>query len=263
MFKPQKSKIIGAVLLALFVGLAVISFSVRLTSDRVTHQAKPSQTPDNPNIRSWQSVEDFEQDLAVFKTVFWDPRDTESLRKLIREDDSISEANILEIGTGSGLISLCCLKAGSKRVLATDVNSNAVENASFNAIHLGLSDSFEVRQVPLSNSSAFSVIHDSETFDLIISNPPWVNRTPQTIDEYALYDANFDLLKSLFAGLKKHLNPGGRVLLAYGCVDAIETIQKLSDQYGLEYTKIDSRMLHKLPEEFLPGMMVQLQFPAE
>ena len=170
---------------------------------------------------------------------------------------------ILEIGTGSGLISLCCLKAGSKRVVATDVNSNAIENASFNASHLGLKDFFEVRQVPLSDSSAFSVIRDSETFDLIISNPPWVNRTPQTIDEYALYDANFDLLKSLFAGLKKHLNPGGRVLLAYGCVDAIKTIQKLSDEHGFQYTKIDSRMLHKLPEEFLPGMMVQLQFPVE
>lgn len=263
MFKPKRSKFIAAVFLALLVGLAVIGFSDRLTSDQVARQTEPVQTLDHPKIRSWQSVEDFEQELAVFKTVFWDPRDTESLRQLIREDDSISEASILEIGTGSGLISLCCLKAGSKRVVATDVNSNAIENASFNASHLGLKDFFEVRQVPLSDSSAFSVIRDSETFDLIISNPPWVNRTPQTIDEYALYDANFDLLKSLFAGLKKHLNPGGRVLLAYGCVDAIETIQKLSDEHGFQYTKIDSRMLHKLPEEFLPGMMVQLQFPVE
>ena len=263
MFKSRKFKIIGGALLILIAGLAQVSFSIFPISINSMSNITSDRTNENLKIRAWKSVHDFKQDVAVFETVFWDPRDTESLRELIREDKSISELSILEIGTGSGLLSLCCLQAGAKRVVATDVNSNAIENASFNAEHLGLQDSFGLRLVPLTNSSAFSVIHDSETFDLIISNPPWVNQTPQTIDEYALYDANFDLMKSLFAGLKDHLNPGGRVLLAYGCVDAIKTIQKLSDEHGLQYTKLDPRKLDKLPEEFLPGMMVQLQFPLK
>lgn len=263
MLKNPQSKIVAIALLILFAVIMQVNFSLIPSSGKLAKKNKPSSALNHPEIRAWKSVEDFEQELAVFKTVFWDPRDTESLRKLIREDESISGTSILEIGTGSGLISLCCLKAGAKRVIATDLNANAVENAKFNASHLGLESTFEVRQVPLSNSSAFSVIEDSEQFDLIISNPPWVNRTPNTINEYALYDQNFDLLKSLFAGLKIHLKPKGRVLLAYGCVDAIKTIQKLSDEYGLQYTKFDPRMLDRLPEEFLPGMMVQLQFPAE
>ncbi len=67
----------------------------------------------------------------------------------------------------------------------------------------------ELGHVPQTNSSAFSVIDDSATCDLIISNPLWVNSTPQPIDKHALYDAHFDahfdLMKVLFAGFKNHL----------------------------------------------------------
>jgi len=236
--------------LILGVGLTLLSFSKLPISGNSAIQPKLDRAKDNSKVRAWKSVEDFAQDLAVFKTVFWDPRDTESLRKLIREDDSISESIILEIGTDSGLISLCSPQAGAKRVKASDVNSNAIENTSFNADPLGLKSHFELRLVPLTATAAFSVIDELETFDLIISNPPWVNQTPQTIDEYALYDANFNLMKSLFAGIQAHLKPGGRVLLSYGCVDAIKTIQTLSDKHGLQYTKLDPRILDKLPEEF-------------
>jgi hypothetical protein len=110
MFKSRKFKIIGGALLILIAGLAQVSFSIfpisinsrsNITSDRINENLK---------IRAWKSVHDFKQDVAVFETVFWDPRDTESLRELIREDKSISELSILEIGTGSGLLSLCAFK---------------------------------------------------------------------------------------------------------------------------------------------------------
>jgi hypothetical protein len=59
-------------------------------------------------------------------------------------------------------------------------------------------------------------------------------------------------------GSKTTYKPKGRVLLAYGYVAAIKTIQTLSDEHGLQYTKLDPRTLNKLPQVFLPGMMVQL-----
>ena len=207
------------------------------------------------------TAEDFDQNLAVLETVFWDARDTDSLRKLIREDKIAEWKSVFEIGTGSGFLSLCCLKHGASSVVATDVNEAAVANARFNGERLKLDENLEVRLVDLDDCAAFAVIKDDEKFDLIISNPPWVDREPRTIDEYALYDANFDLMKSLFKGLPKHLNPGGRVLLVYGCVDAIKTMKKLAKEHKYEITILDDRDLDELPEEFLPGMLVEIKLP--
>jgi release factor glutamine methyltransferase len=210
-------------------------------------------------IRCQRPVPEFDKDLAVFETVFWDLRDTESLRELIRGSRSFGNKTVLEIGTGSGLLSLCCLKAGSKKVVATDVNPAAVANAKYNSERLGFSDRLEVRQVSLSDQRAFAVIDSLEKFDFVISNPPWVNRQPASIEELALYDENFELMKSLLADARQHLKPGGKLLLAYGCVDAVKTLIALAKTHGFDVVVLDSRNLDSLPEEFLPGMLVQLE----
>lgn len=227
--------------------------SASMVADSVSHEL----------LKSWQAIDGFEKNLAVFETVFWDPRDTESLRRVIRERPEFQGACVMEIGTGSGLLSFCCLKAGADRVVATDINPNAVENARFNATLLGLEDQMEVRLVSTDASTAFSVIGENESFDIIVSNPPWVSRKPQTIDEYALYDENFALMNSLFEGLEQHLNSGGTLYLAYGCVDAIRKLQGLAKKHSYQLTILDDRKLDDLPEEFLPGMLIEIKIPKE
>lgn len=211
---------------------------------------------------NWVSVEDLPLPLAQFETVFWDPRDTPSLRKLMRETDAVRGKRVLEIGTGTGLLALCALHAGATSALATDINSNAVLNAKFNAALLGLGGKLELRQVALTKPGAFEVIKPGDQFDVIVSNPPWVNRAPQNIAEYALYDASFHLLRTLLDGLPKHLKPGGRCLLAYGCVDAIKTLKAECEKRGYPIRVVDDdRDLDKLPEEFLPGMLLEVTLP--
>lgn len=211
----------------------------------------------------WKRIEDFDIPLAVFDTVFWEPQDTTSLREMIREKRLFKERTILEIGTGSGLISLCCLKAGAGKVVATDINPAAVECAMFNARRLQLHDRFEVRLVSEGDAGAFAVIRPDERFACIISNPPWEDEAPKTIGEYALYDRNFALMKSLVAGLKQHLIPGGKALLAYGSVTAIRTLLKLCDAENLAVRLLDNRDLDTLPEVFLPGMLVEVWVEEE
>jgi release factor glutamine methyltransferase len=212
---------------------------------------------------NWVSIEDLPLPLAQFETVFWDPRDTPSLRKLMRETDAVRAKRVLEIGTGTGLLALCALQAGAASAVATDINSNAVLNAKFNAALLGFSGKLELRLVAFTKPGAFEVIRDGEQFDVILSNPPWVNRAPQNIAEFALYDASFNLLRTLLDGLPKHLRPGGRCLLAYGCVDAIKTLQAECAKRGYSIRVVDDdRNLDKLPEEFLPGMLLEVTLPA-
>jgi release factor glutamine methyltransferase len=208
---------------------------------------------------NWVSIEDLPLPLAQFETVFWDPRDTPSLRQLMRKTDVVKGKQVFEIGTGTGLLAACALQAGAARAVATDINSNAVINARFNSALLGFAKRLEVRQVAPAHPGAYEVLRNDEQFDVILSNPPWVNRVPQRIDEFALYDASFKLMRTLLDGLPKHLRPGGKALLAYGCVDAIRTLKAECAKRGYAIRVVDDdRDLDKLPEEFLPGMLLEV-----
>ncbi len=228
-----------------------------------TPAARPDSRTGQPQfaIKETRTVEDFPDELVQYETVFWESADTASLRALIRNTDLVRDKSILEIGTGTGLISLCCLRAGARRVVATDVNPAAIANAQHNAERFGVADRLETRLVPLENCTAYSVIEPHERFDLIIANPPWENASPQTIDEYAFYDHDFSLLRSLLKDLRHHLTDDGQALLAYGCVDAIRTIQQLAPRYDLNVKILDDRNLDDLPQNFLPGMLLEITIP--
>jgi SAM-dependent methyltransferase len=209
-------------------------------------------------LNRWERISDLPLEVAIYDTVFWEPADTDSLRSLIRTTDLVKGKSVLEIGTGSGLISLCCLNNGANRVVATDINPAAVLNARHNASRLDPGANFEARLVDENHPGAFAVIPEGERFDLIISNPPWEDGTPASVGEYSLYDPGFELLESLLAGAKEHLQPGGRMLLAYGCTAAIRRLIESGPEHGFEVRVLDERRLEDLEPVFLPGMLLEL-----
>ena len=219
-------------------------------------------TPTLPGIVRWEAVPPLTHDVAIMETVFWEPADTESLRALIWNTPNLKGSHVLEIGTGSGLVSLCCLQAGAAQVVATDLNPKAVQNVRFNAEKYADHHRLEARLVPRRNPDAWSVIKPDERFDFIISNPPWENDKPKTVEEFALYDPDFALLDSLVSGVRKRLRPNGRMWLAYGCVSAIRRIEMLAQQHRLQFSQLDERSLDELPEIFLPGMLLELTVPT-
>ena len=238
------------------------------TTQKPTVDASPSDslesdsvaTPPLPGIVRWAAVPPLTHDVAIMETVFWEPADTDSLRTLIFDTPSIQGSHVLEIGTGSGLVSLCCLQAGAAHIVATDLNPKAVRNVLFNAASYDV-DRLDARLVPRRNPDAWSVIKPDERFDFIISNPPWENKKPKSVEEYALYDPGFELLDSLVTGARERLRPEGRMWLAYGCVSAIQRIKILAHQEGLQFVQRDARSLEELPEIFLPGMLLELTVP--
>jgi release factor glutamine methyltransferase len=223
-----------------------------------TRETFEATLPSPDDIRIWGSVEDLPENIAVFRTVFWEPQDTTSLRTLIRSSPLVQGKTVLEIGTGSGLVALCCLQAGARKVVATDINPMAVANARYNARLLGIDERIDVRLVSETDPGAFAVVGHTERFDLIISNPPWEDATPNTIGEYALYDSDFALMRSILTGMRDHLKPDGKALLVYGCVSAIKTIVQLGAEFDLAVEILDDRDLGSLPEVFLPGMLLSV-----
>ena len=230
-------------------------------------QTKPQANPQNddaaatrhaPKIQQWHYVDDLPRAIAQFETVFWERQDTVGLRKLIRDSPLVKGRRILEIGTGTGVVALCCLQAGAAEVVATDINPTAVANARYNAMLLGFEDRLDVRVVAPDNATAYAVIEASEMFDLVISNPPWEDQTPERIDDHAFFDPGFELLQTLLGGLRSHLEPHGRALLAYGCVTAVRRAEQLAAENDLSCRRLDDRALDELPEVFLPGMLLEI-----
>lgn len=98
---------------------------------------------------------------------------------LSRYANRTESLHLLDVGCGSGAIVLALLHANPRwTATAIDVSQNAIDLTSLNASRLGISQSrLSLRQCTMrdlpspSNSSANH--HDS--FDLIISNPPYIN----------------------------------------------------------------------------------------
>lgn len=237
--------------------------SIESTSGGMSDQTENHSDKSGPVIVSFVSVPQLPKDIVLLESVFWEPEDTRSLRELIAKYPGIKDASVLEIGTGSGLVSLCCLQAGGRLVVATDINPKAVENARLNGRELGFGKKLDVRLVPRRAPGAWTVVRPDERFDFIISNPPWEDAKPRAVEGFALYDPNFELLDSLLAGARAHLNPEGRMWLAYGCVTAIRRIQEQAAKNKLDCRILDDRALGSLPEVFLPGMLIEITVPPE
>ena len=141
---------------------------------------------------------------------------------------------ILEIGCGSGIVSLSAAAASPKNdVLGVDINPAAVECANGNAKRNGLGNCKFLK------SDLFSSVRG--TFDCIIFNPPYLPTTREEKlaleEENAAYDGRESGLEVFYGFAKqapRHLEPSGKVaVIATSLNDGIKkTISELEERVG-------------------------------
>ncbi len=137
---------------------------------------------------------------------------------------------VLEIGTGSGIISLYAARLGARKVVATDINDKAIAAARANAEALKLQSVIELRLVPSTDISAYSVIGSEESFDTIISNPPYSLDLDAQANT-AVTDRG-DLGLSIIRGLETHMKPGGSTILLYNSIFYHQVMVKFARHGG-------------------------------
>lgn len=178
-----------------------------------------------------QYVEELSREIAIFQNVAFGlglP-----LRKYLNEEQNVKGKMILDLGTGSGVLSLIALKNGASKSVATEINQYAVANAAYNAERLGFKDKMDVRLVPMDKQGAYSVIDKNERFDLIISNPPQHPEHPTNIYEYSYADPELAFLISILEGLKGYLTPGGKGVFAL-YDQGLELAQQMAREHGFD-----------------------------
>ena len=85
--------------------------------------------------------------------------------------DGIDVNQVLEIGTGSGCIAAgCALAFPEAEILATDLSPDCLALARRNLARHGLTE-----QVQLQQSDVYEAVPADRRFDLIVSNPPYVD----------------------------------------------------------------------------------------
>jgi release factor glutamine methyltransferase len=135
----------------------------------------------------------------------------------------LDHPRILDLGTGSGCISIALLTEFSDlSAVAVDLSKEALDMARFNAGRHVVFDRFETRQ-----GSWFDPIKPGERFDLIVSNPPYIESAAiETLmvevrdhDPRLALDGGPDGLRpyrAIARDAAQHLTPEGVVLLEIG-----------------------------------------------
>ena len=132
---------------------------------------------------------------------------------------SYKKDKILDIGTGSGAIAISLGKnLPTSQIVGSDIEEKALSLARENKERLKASN------VSFIKSDLFEEI--SEKFDIIISNPPYINQTDyDKLDERLYHEPKSALLakedglyyyKRIIKDAKAYLNQGGRLVFEIG-----------------------------------------------
>ena len=140
----------------------------------------------------------------------------------------------LDVGTGSGAIALSLAREGPfERIVATDVSVDALAVATENASRTGLAERVEFRQ-----GEVWAPVRESERFDVVVSNPPYVSESdrpmlaPEVVDwepASALFAPalGLSILFELVDGAPDHSASGGLLALEIGADQAAAVVERV------------------------------------
>ncbi len=139
--------------------------------------------------------------------------------------------SLLEIGTGTGVIACLAKLGGATKVIATDINPNAVQNAMHNSRKHNLN-------ISVLQGDMYTPILPKEQFDIIFWNHPF-NYTENRHDQkdniaLSVFDLEYTALKKYFYQGKNFLNFKGLLLLGTGSIARINNIKKISNDAGFK-----------------------------
>ena len=146
--------------------------------------------------------------------------------------------SILDLGTGSGAIALAIASDAPQAIItATDQSTEALEIAKTNAKQLEIVD-----RVQFFQGSWYEALETGVSFDVILSNPPYIASHDSHLNQGDLrfeplsaltdHGTGLSCLETIVSGAQKHLKPNGLIAVEHG-FDQSEAIVSLMKLAGL------------------------------
>lgn len=135
------------------------------------------------------------------------------------------EQNFLEIGCGTGVVSIALAKKALEGV-GVDINDKAVANSVLNA------KTHNVSNVSFFISNVFENV--SGTFDVIVCNPPYTQHDARDAIDRMFWDPNDEMKRTFFKEVGSYLKPNGHIYFGwadFADID-VELPFKLAEEYG-------------------------------
>jgi methylase of polypeptide subunit release factors len=150
---------------------------------------------------------------------------------------NLSGKTVADVGTGSGIQALAAARAGASRVVAIDVNPNAVATTAANARANG----FEHCVFPVA-SNLFLAITPRPQFDVILANPPFCDgRAWDVADRAWRAGAQYKDITPMFDQARRRLVPDGVMYLILSSHADLEFVESVIEGAGLEARIISER----------------------
>lgn len=160
----------------------------------------------------------------------YDPCDDTFLMLEAALEEVEDEDVVLEIGTGSGIISMF-LADHARRVTATDINPHAVRCAHENGVSVVQADLlYGIRGV----------------FDLIVFNPPYLpvpedERNGDWLEKsWDGGSSGLDVINRFLDQAVEHLSLGGRVLITVSSLTDVNMVKNRLSSMGLSVEEVSS-----------------------
>ena len=178
--------------------------------------------------------------------------ETEELVEFLKSEIRNPKSEILDVGTGSGVIALSlATNFPEARIYATDVSEDALALARENAERLGLAE-----RVQWIESNLLDNV--SESFDLIVANLPYISaQDRQSLAREVLHDPEVSLfagprgdeiVRALIEQAPTRMKPGGLLALEVGLGQADALGQVLAQK---KYHDIESKNDYSNVSRFL------------
>ncbi len=178
--------------------------------------------------------------LKVFKEVFH-PKlffsSTYFYEFLNRKE--LSTKTFLEIGCGSGILSLLAFKKNAI-VTALDIDPKAIENTTIN---FKLNFEKNMENVTLIQSDVFDKLPEKH-YDIIAINPPYYFKKVNMDTQLAWYcGENGEYFVKLFSGLKHYMKATTKVYMILAENAEIERIKNMALNYDLKFVLEEERLI--------------------
>lgn len=143
---------------------------------------------------------------------------------------SIKDKKVLELGAGSGLISIYCAKQNGV-VTASDISVIAIENIKLNALSNNV-------LINIIKSDLFDGIEKQE-FDFIIINPPYFPKDPKNESESAWFcGSDYQYFKKLFSQLSNYKTNNSIVLMILSEDCDINRIKSIAQENNFNFSLV-------------------------